>query len=74
MTYQRIFDLKFKEEVATCELRKRYPKEQKKILRIALLELPNSLLRKLIKHEREFQKLISLKRWLFGKENSRKKK
>ena len=69
MTYQKIFELKFKAAVPTCELRKRYPKEQKKISRIALLDIPTSILRELIKKEQEFKKLISLKRWLFKKES-----
>ena len=74
MTYQKIFDLKFREEISTLELGKRFPKERKKISRIALLELPNSLLRKLVKHEREFKKLLMLKQWLLEKRNLRKKK
>ena len=74
MTYQRIFNLKFKKEVPTCELRKRYPREQKKISRVALLELPNPLLRELVKQEGEFQKLVSLKQWLFKKGGLHKKK
>ena len=74
MTYQKIFNLKFKKEMPTHELGKRYPKEREKISRIALLELPNPLLRELIKRKQEFQKLVSLKRWLFKKEDSPKKK
>ena len=67
MTYQRIFNLKFKEDVPTYKLGKRYPRERRKISRIALLELPLSLLRQLIKQEEELQKLISLKQWFFQK-------
>ena len=74
MTYQKIFNLKFKKEMPTHELGKRYPKEREKISRIALLELPNPLLRELIKRKQEFQKLVSLKKWLFKKEDSSKKK
>ncbi len=73
MTYQRIFDLKFKEDVPTHELGKRYPKERRKISRIALLELPLSLLRELIKQEKEFRKLVLLKQWFFKKEGNRKR-
>lgn len=72
MTYQRIFDLKFKEEVPTYKLGKRYPKERKKISRVALLELPLSLLHKLITRKKEFQKLASLKQQLFKNEINRK--
>lgn len=67
MTYQRIFDLKFKEDIPTYELGRRFPKERRKISRVALLELPLFLLRSVIKQEREFQKLVFLKRWFFSK-------
>ncbi len=73
MTYERIFNLKFKGAVPTHELGKRYPKERKKISRIALLELPLSVLRELVKQEEEFRKLVLLKQWFF-KKGSRKKK
>lgn len=74
MTYQRIFDLKFKSDIPTYQLGKRYPKERRKISEIALLELPLPILRELIKQERQFQKLVLLKRWLFGKEKIQKGK
>ena len=74
MTYERIFNLKFKEDVPTYQLGKRYPRERKKISRIALLELPLSVLRELVKHEEEFRKLVSLKQWFFKKNGSQKKK
>ena len=67
MTYERIFDLKFKENVTTHELGKRFPRERKKISRIALLELPFSMLRNLIKRETELKKLMFLRSWLLGK-------
>ena len=73
MTYQRIFELKFREDVPTHELKRRFPREHRKISQIALLELPMSVLRNLIKQERELQKLVSLKRWFFQKNGSQKK-
>ena len=74
MTYERIFDLKFKWDVPTYKLGKRFPKERRKISRIALLELPLSELRELIKQESEFQRLATLKEWFFKKEGMRRKK
>lgn len=67
MTYQKIFDLKFKGEVPTYKLGKRFPKELRKISRIALLELPKSILRELIKQKKEFKELMALKQWCFRK-------
>ncbi|MBI4372993.1 MAG: hypothetical protein HY585_04630 [Candidatus Omnitrophica bacterium] len=75
MTYQRIFELKFKKEIPTYELGKRFPKELRKISRVALLELPLRLLKSVIKREREFEELVALKRWFFSnkKTNGRRK-
>jgi hypothetical protein len=64
MSYDRIFNLKFREHVPTYQLGKLFPRERKKITQIALLELPISLLRQLIKQEKELRKLISLREWL----------
>ena len=74
MTYQKIFELKFKEDVPTYKLGRQFPKELRKISRVALLELPISMLRELVKQEEELRKLLSLKRWFFKKEGSSKKK
>ena len=64
MTYERLFQLKFKEEVPTHQLGKQFPRERKKISRLALLELPLSRLRKVVRNREEFQKLLLLKEWL----------
>ena len=62
MTYEKIFRLKFEEEVPTHELEKRFPKHLKKISRIALMELSPATLKGLIKREHELEKLMLLKR------------
>ena len=64
MTYERLFQLKFKEEVPTHQLGKQFPKERRKISRLALLELAPSKLRKVIKNREELRKLMVLKEWL----------
>ena len=61
MTYRRLFELKFKERISTHELGKRYPKEIKKISRIALLELSSRELLELVKRETELKRLLNLK-------------
>jgi hypothetical protein len=67
MTYERLFHLKFKEEVPTHQLGKQFPKERKKISRLALLELTPARLRKVIRNREEFRKLMLLKAWLIKK-------
>ncbi len=61
MTYKHLFELKFKKRIPTHELGKRYPKEIRKISRIALLELSSKELLELVKREKELQQLLSLK-------------
>ena len=65
--YEKIFKLKFENDVPTHELGKRFPKELRKISKIALMELPPSILKALLKREHELKKLMSLKRNLLKK-------
>jgi len=67
VTYEKIFRLKFEDEVPTHELERRFPKELKKISKIALMELPPSILKVLLKREHELKKLMSLKQNLLKK-------
>lgn len=67
MTYEKIFRLKFEAEVPTHQLERMFPKDLKKISKIALMELPQSTLKILLKRERELKKLMSLKRDLIKK-------
>ena len=67
MTYEKIFRLKFEDEISTHELEKRFPKHLKKISKVALMELPKATLKSLLKRESELEKLMSLKRNLLRK-------
>lgn len=73
MTYERLFHLKFKEEIPTHQLGKQFPRERKKISRLALLELAPERLRKVVKNRKEFKKLMLLKTWLIKKSKLGKK-
>jgi len=64
MTYERLYELKFKKHIPTYQLGKRYPKELRKISRVALLELSTSLMRELVKRKEERRLLIRLKQVL----------
>lgn len=61
MTYERIYDLKFRKRVPTYQLRKRFPREARKIARVALLQLPESLLKKLVREKIELERIHSLR-------------
>ena len=62
MTYENLFELKYKEGVSTYELVKRFPKEITRVSEIALLDVPENTLRELIKEEKELNRLLRLKK------------
>lgn len=65
MTYQTLFDLKFKQKVPTIELEKKFPKDREKISRLALLELPSEVLKNVVRNAKELTYLQTLRRTLF---------
>ena len=62
MTYQMLFELKFKEGVSTVELVKRYPQAVDRVSEIALLEVPLETLREIVKEEKKLNRLMRLKK------------
>lgn len=61
MTYEKLFELKFKKQLPTHELEKKYPKDKQKISRIALMELSTNELKTLVRREEELRQLLLLK-------------
>lgn len=66
MTYQQLFDLKFKMGLSTYELVRRFPDEIERVSEVALLDLPEATLREIIREEAAFERLMKLKKRLFG--------
>jgi len=66
VTYREIFDLKFRRGYSTSELIERYPKEADKVREIALLQIPTSLLKKVVPQTEVLQRILSLKKRFFG--------
>jgi hypothetical protein len=62
MTYEKIFDLKFRKGYSTTELMQRFPAEAEKVREIALLEIPNALLRKTVPQGALRERILLLKR------------
>lgn len=62
MTYQKLFYLKFKKGVSTYELVRRYPDEIERVSEVALLDLPDSTLREIIREEKALRRLMRLKK------------
>lgn len=62
MTYQELFDLKFKKGLSTYELVRRYPEEIERVNEVALLDVPEATLREIIREEKILTRLMRLKR------------
>ena len=69
MTYERLYDLKFNKHLPTYQLGMKYPREKRRISKIALLQLPFSMLKKLLKRE-QFNALKVLKQKLTQKKET----
>ena len=65
MTYQALFQLKYKEGLSTVELVKRFPQEVSRVSTIALLDIPEETLREVVNDE-EFTRLMRLKKRFSG--------
>lgn len=63
MDYKELFKLKFEKGLSTIELEDRYPEEIDKIAKLALIDLPVQVLKKIIKDKRELSSLMELKKY-----------
>lgn len=64
MTYNELLYLKFKKRVPTCELIRKFPTERSRVSEVALLEVPQAMLKKIIRGRKVFKRLMRLKRKL----------
>ena len=62
MTYQRLFYLKFKKGLSSCELIQRFPEHIHRVSEVALLDVPEQTLKEIIREEKAFNRLMRLKR------------
>ncbi len=60
--YRTLFYLKFKKRVSTYELVRKFPDEIGRVSEVALLEIPEEILREVLKEEKLFDRLMRLKR------------
>lgn len=65
MTYEKLFDLKFKKGYTTNDLIEKFPKEAAKVREIALLQIPTSLLKKTLSEPHLLERILILKRRFF---------
>ncbi len=62
MTYQKLLYLKYKIGVSTYELVQRFPEQIDRVSEIAMLDIPEEILKEILKEEKAYNKLIRLKR------------
>jgi len=65
VTYEKIFDLKFHKGCSTHELMHRFPEEADKVSRIALLQIPDRDLKRVVREARVLERILALKRRFF---------
>lgn len=62
MTYQKLVNLKYKKGVSTYDLVRRFPESLQQISEIALMDVPDDILREVVMEEDALAQLIKLKR------------
>lgn len=62
MTYQKLVDLKFKKGLTTHDLVRRYPANVRQISEIALMDVPDHILKEVLTEEEAFSRLKRLKK------------
>lgn len=61
---EQIMDLKYRKGVATCELVRLFPENTSSVSEIALLEIPEKTLRRVVREKHLLQRLLALKKQL----------
>lgn len=64
MTYKTLFDLKFKKGLSTYDLLRKFPSELQQVTEVAMLDIPESILKEIVNEEVAFKKLMKLKKQL----------
>ena len=66
MTYEELYDLKYRKGLSTYELVRRFPEDTRRISEVALLEVPESTLREIIAEQETLHHLMALKKLCEG--------
>ncbi len=60
--YEQLINLKYREGLSTYELVRRFPKQIHRVSEVALLDIPEETLKKVIREKNIFKRLVSLKK------------
>jgi hypothetical protein len=72
--YEKLFDLKYRQGVSTYELAHRFPEHIDRINEVALLDVPENTLKKVVPERRTLERLISLKKQFQRKARTRRRR
>jgi hypothetical protein len=64
MTYKKLLDLKYLQGISTYELVCRYPDEIKRVSEVALLEVSDDMLNKILSEKKTLKRIKKLKKKL----------
>lgn len=62
MTYKRLFYLKYQKGLTTYDLVRQFPSDIDRVSEVALLDVPEEILRKIVREDETFHRLMWLKR------------
>ena len=62
MGYRELLYLKFKKKLSTFELVRRFPAQIERVSLVALMDIPEDTLRKVLPEERDYNRVMRLKR------------
>ncbi|MFH1801159.1 MAG: hypothetical protein ABH891_10010 [Candidatus Omnitrophota bacterium] len=72
--YEKLFDLKYRQGVPTCELAQRFPEHVDRVNEVALLDIPENTLKKVLPEKRILERVISLKKQFQGTNRAQRRR
>jgi len=62
MTYEKLYDLKYRRKMSTYELVSKYPKDIRRVSELALMEVPDKTLKEVLEERKTLERVMKLKR------------
>ena len=64
--YKTLFYLKYKRRISTYELVQKFPDQINRVSEVALLDVPEAVLKDILKEEKSYERLMRLKKKFLG--------
>lgn len=65
--YEKLFDLKYRQGISTCDLAHRFPSHIERVNEVALLDIPKKVLREVVSEKEVLERLMNLKKQFLKK-------